>query len=254
MKRTRGDVAVIILAAGLGTRMKSNRAKVLHDLEGKPMILYVAEVATALAGREVIVVTGHQADEVKKVVSEAFDVRYAYQAEQRGTGHAVQCALPELGPSVKTAVILCGDVPLLGVETLEDLVQSHERHRHDITVLSVEVDVPAGYGRMIVNASGRLLKIVEEADADPVEKKINLINSGIFCVERHCLTEALNQLTPDNAQAELYLTDIVQIGNDQGKTVGTVVGRNADEVVGINSPDDLARAAALLQGRQGELS
>lgn len=249
MSQTTGDVAVIILAAGLGTRMKSDKAKVLHNLEGKPMILYVTAVATALAGREVVVVTGHQADKVKQVVSEAFEAHYAYQAEQLGTGHAVQCALPELAPSVTKVVILCGDVPLLSLETLQELLQSHDRNHHDITVLSVEVDNPTGYGRIVVDASGRLLRIVEEADADPAEKEINLINSGIFCVERDCLIDALSRLKPDNIQKELYLTDIIQIGNDRGDNVGTVVGRNADEVIGVNSPEDLARVAALVHGR-----
>lgn len=238
---------VIILAAGLGKRMKSGKAKVLHEILGKPMILYVTQVANQVADDNVVVVVGHQAERVRAEVDKHFKVKYAFQEQQLGTGHAVQCALPFVPRHTKNIVILCGDVPLLKASTIETMINDHKTNERDITVLAVTVSDPSGYGRMIVDQNGDLSAIVEEADANKEQKKINLINSGIFCVQMDCLKTLLLKIKKDNAQNEMYLTDIVKIGCNENKKVSVTVGADANEVIGVNSLAELARAEAIMR-------
>jgi len=241
--------AVIILAAGLGKRMKSDMAKVLHNVCGKPMISYVVDMASEVARENIIVVTGYQSDQVRETVRKSAQVGFAYQEKQLGTGHAVRCALSELHEDVENVVILCGDVPLLSVLTVFNFIESHKKQKNQITVLAVEVENPTGYGRMIVNQDGRLVEIVEEADANQDEKKIRIINSGIYCVERKFLEYSIRMLKPDNAQKEYYLTDIIAIGAGENKKIGLFMGNDPDEVVGINCIRDLIEAEKLINGR-----
>lgn len=243
-------IAVVILAAGLGTRMKSNKAKVLHKVLGRPMISYVVETALAVAGEYVVVVVGHQADRVRSVASSEAGVRFAFQEQQLGTGHAVMCALPQLDQKSEHVVILCGDVPLLTPETVGQLVADHIAHRRDLTVLAVELEDATGYGRILTDIRHNLKGIVEEADADAGQKRIRIINSGIYCVRRDFLAAALEGLDSNNAQGELYLTDIVGVGYQQKKSMGILVGADAGEVVGINSAEDLGVAESLLRKRR----
>ena len=243
------NVAAIILAAGLGTRMKSDLAKVLHPILGKPMISYVLETACDVARNHVVVVVGHQADEVKRICSQFPGVGFALQAEQLGTGHAVQCAMPVLGDAVTDVFILCGDVPLLKAETVARLLLDHRKHRRVLSLLAVEVEQPKGYGRVIVDENRNLTRIVEEADANAHEKKVRLINSGIYCVNRRFLDEALKQVTPDNAQGEFYLTDIIGIGYAAGLKIGVMVGEDELEVCGVNSIDDLRFVEQVIGGK-----
>lgn len=233
------DVAVVILAAGLGTRMKSDLAKVLHPILGKPMICYVLETAHEIAQDNVVVVVGHQADEVIQICSQTPGVGFALQAEQLGTGHAVLCAMPELAEDVEDVLILCGDVPLLAANTVKRLLDDHRQNMRILSLLAVAVEHPHGYGRVIMDDQRNLTRIVEEADATADEKKVKLINSGIYCVNRRFLDASLAQLTPDNAQGEFYLTDIIGIGYAEGLKIGVMVGADDLEVSGVNSIDDL---------------
>jgi UDP-N-acetylglucosamine diphosphorylase/glucosamine-1-phosphate N-acetyltransferase len=243
------NVAVIILAAGLGTRMKSDKAKVLHELMGRAMILYVVETAKQVAGENIIIVVGHQADEVQSLVSAHSKVRYALQKNQLGTGHAVQTALPFLGDQIEHVVILCGDVPLLSTETIHALVDNHmEKDRH-MTLLAVDLETPSGYGRLILDKNQKLLKIVEETDATAEQKKIKTINAGIYCVKKETLLQTVPKLRPANRQKELYLTDIIEIGNSYGKTAGVILGNDPDEISGINTAEDLCAADRILKSR-----
>jgi UDP-N-acetylglucosamine diphosphorylase/glucosamine-1-phosphate N-acetyltransferase len=250
MKET---IAVIILAAGLGKRMRSPKAKVLHEIQGRPMLAYVIDVAREIAGRSVIVVVGNQAEAVRRAVSGAA-VRYAYQDRQLGTGHAVLCALPQLPDDCEQVVVLCGDTPLLTAPTLKSLVQGHLAAGRDATLLAVELEDPQGYGRVLLNDHQQVCGIIEEADASAGQRAIRLINTGIYCVTRQFLSDALPNVTPDNAQGEFYLTDIIRIGYESGRDIGVSYAAAPREILGVNTPEDLARVEALMIGRAAIIS
>jgi UDP-N-acetylglucosamine diphosphorylase/glucosamine-1-phosphate N-acetyltransferase len=243
------ELGVIILAAGLGKRMKSDKAKVLHEVCGSPMIQHVVRTAARLAGSQVVVVVGHQAERVQQAVAGVGKTFFALQAQQLGTGHAVLCAMPQLPQGVRHVVILCGDVPLIGADTLNQLVTDHLAQRRDVTLLAVQVPDPKGYGRVLLNAGGGLNAIVEEADADESQKKIDLVNSGIYVVKRSFLEAVLPRLGTDNAQKEMYLTDIIGYGYRENKIMGAVLGNDSNEVIGINSRTDLQRAEEVMRLR-----
>jgi UDP-N-acetylglucosamine diphosphorylase/glucosamine-1-phosphate N-acetyltransferase len=242
------SIAVVILAAGLGKRMKSSKAKVLHEVCGKPMVLHVVETARRVADA-VVVVVGNQADEVRRVVSAAARAAFALQEQQLGTGHAVLCALPQVPAACDTVVILCGDVPLVQAATLQALIADHGRNRRDVTLLAVDLERPTGYGRVLLDAGGGLRGIVEEADAEEAQRAIRTINSGIYCVSRQFLEQALPQLDRSNAQGEFYLTDIIRLGYDRGNALGVCRGADPDEILGVNTPEDLRRVEAVMTAR-----
>jgi len=248
------NIAVIILAAGKGTRMKSDKAKVLHEINSKPMVSYVVETASKVAGDNIVVVIGHQRQDVKNAVLRTVNARFAIQEEQKGTGHAVHCALPEIDSSIEDIVILCGDVPLISSDTIKNLIDKHKNENAVVTVLAVNVENPKGYGRMITDESGSVIKIVEEADANDNEKSICLINSGIYCVEKDFLFQAIAKIKDSNAQNEFYLTDIVGIASLDNKRVSLFEGPSTDEVVGVNTCDDLDNAQRLLAKGVSEIS
>jgi len=233
------NLGIVILAAGLGTRMKSDKAKVLHEICGHPMIEYVVRTANAVAGSNVTVVVGHQAEMVKKTVSNVGRAHFALQEKQLGTGHAVLCALPHISDTVEQVVVLCGDVPLIQPATIQKLVADHNRYQHDVTILTIFVDNPTGYGRIVLTEDGQLTAIVEEADANPDQRKINIINTGIYVISKPFLARALPQLRADNAQNEIYLTDIIQLAYRDNRRIGTVMGSDSNEVMGVNSLAEL---------------
>ena len=243
----RKNVAVVILAAGLGTRMKSDKAKVLHEVQGKPLILYVVETARKIAGDDVVVVIGNQARIVREIVSETAELHFAYQEKQLGTGHAVLCALPHIPEHCDHVVILCGDVPLILPETINGLIEEHCDMQRDISLLAVELENPAGYGRVLLDANKQLVGIIEEADATVEQRQIKLINSGIYCVRKEFLTEALPNINPNNAQGEIYLTDIISIGHQNHRNMGLMVGDNCQEILGINTREDLNVVDAIVK-------
>ena len=235
------EIAVVILAAGLGTRMKSNNAKVLHEVCGKPMINYVAETARNIAGHNVVLVVGHQADKVRETVSKLGTFSFAYQKEQLGTGHAVLCALSHIPDHCREVVILCGDVPLIKADTVSALIKSHTDEKRDVSVLAVELEDPTGYGRILLDDNRRVQGIVEESDASAQQKRIRLINTGIFCVKKDFLLRAVPQIKSDNAQGEVYFTDIVEIAYNEKKHIGAAIGGHHLEVTGINTLEELKK-------------
>ena len=243
-------IAVVILAAGLGTRMKSNKAKVLHQVCGRPMVSYVVETARKIAGNDVILVVGNQADKVRETVSELGAFRYAHQEEQLGTGHAVLCALPHIPEHCEEVVILCGDVPLIKADTVMHLVKSHTDEKRDVSVLAVALDDPTGYGRILLDENSRVQAIVEESDATAEQKGITLINSGIYCVKKEFLLWAVPEIKSDNVQGEIYLTDIVAIAYAGKKHIGVTIGGNNFEVTGINSVQELKRVERVMKNQQ----
>ena len=243
-------IAVVILAAGLGTRMKSNNAKVLYEICGRPMVRYVVETARKVAGNDVILVVGNQADKVRETVSELGAFRYAHQAEQLGTGHAVLCALPHIPEHCQEVVILCGDVPLIKADTVMHLVNSHTDEKRDVSVLAVELDDPTGYGRILLDENSRVRAIVEESDATPEQKGITLINSGIFCVKKQFLLWVVPEIKSNNVQGEIYLTDIIEIAYAGKKHIGVTVGGNTFEVTGINTVQELKRVERVMKNQQ----
>lgn len=254
MANAKGEVAVIILAAGLGTRMKSSKAKVLHEILGKPMVMYVVDAAKKIAGDNVILVIGNQAEKVRKVVSEQTNVLFALQKEQLGTGHAVLCAIPQVPSHVREVVILCGDVPLLTEKTLTGLFEDHVKAERDISLLAVEIENPKGYGRILINENRQLAGIIEEADASEEQKRLKIINTGIYCIKKEILFDSLKKITSDNVKGEFYLTDIVEIGYRNKRTMGVSVGDNWKETVGVNTKQDLMTAENIMRDRMRIMS
>lgn len=246
MTNVESDITVIILAAGLGTRMKSDKAKVLHEILGRPMIAYVVDTALAVAGTNVVLVIGHQAQVVRETVARQADLHYAVQDEQLGTGHAVMCAMRALPEATRHVVVLCGDVPLLREKTLQRFVHDHRSQQRTLSVLAVRLSDPTGYGRIVQDPQGQVRGIVEEADATPSEKTINLVNTGIYCIEKAFLESALQRIRSDNAQGEYYLTDIVGLAHQGHHAMGVTIGTDADEFLGVNSPEQLKAVERLL--------
>ncbi len=239
--------AALILAAGKGTRMRSDLAKVLHPLLGRPLLWYPLEACRKAGVERLVVVVGHQAEAVRRAAG-APDVAFALQAEQNGTGHAVLCARQSLADYRGTALILCGDVPLIRPETLRRLVEAHRSAGALVTVLTMELPDPTGYGRIVRDGDGRLVRIVEEADASDEERAICEVNSGTYAVELPWLWGVLERLRPDNRQAEIYLTDAVEAAVGEDRALALQVADPA-EVMGVNSRVHLAQAAAVLRDR-----
>ena len=243
-------LAVVILAAGMGTRMKSDKAKVLHEIDGRPMIAYVVEVAQQIAGNNVIVVIGNQAPAVRASLSAYPKLLFAYQDQQRGTAHAVLCALPHIPDHCEQVIILCGDVPLIQPETIAGLVKDHLDDARDISLLAVELDNPFGYGRVLVNEKNAIAAIIEEADATVEQKKIKLINTGVYCINKNLLLEALPKIGSDNAQGELYLTDVIGIGYRENRKMGVRISADSQQILGVNTCQDLELVEGIMKKRQ----
>jgi UDP-N-acetylglucosamine pyrophosphorylase len=241
------ELAIVILAAGKGTRMKSELPKVLHTLNAKSMILYIVECAAKMVGNRVVVVIGHQAEKVKKVVEKRFKVSFAYQKELLGTGDAVLSAFSKLDKMIREVLVLYGDVPLIQKETLQKLINHHQDSKSKVTILTVDVDHPSGYGRVITDFNGNVLCVREDTDASDAEKKIKKINTGIYCFNRVMLDAALNRIKPDNKQAEYYLTDVIGIVQKNGGKISTVNLTDSTEVMGINTLEELKKAEVLVK-------
>lgn len=237
----------LILAAGEGTRMRSQKPKVLHQVCGENILDYVVDASRDAGILDIAVIVGFQAEMVKESLSPQQETYY--QKDQLGTGHAVLQALPFFEKLQGNLIVLVGDAPLIRAETIKGLVLAHETGGYAATVLTAEFEEPTGYGRMIKNRSGELQKIVEEKDADPEEKQIKEINSGMYCFDAQALILALKELKTDNSQGEYYLTDVIEIMRKTGKTAGTYVTPDPEDIQAINSRVQLAEAEAVMRKR-----
>lgn len=235
------DTAAIVLAAGQGTRMNSDLAKVLHPMAGQPLLAHVLAALDALGVGRVLVVIGHQRDRVRAAFAEA-EVEWVVQAEQRGTGHAVLVAAPALEEFGGTLLVVCGDTPLLKAATLHRLLEHHRESGAAATVLSTRVPDAKGYGRIVRNDEGGIAAIVEERDASAGQKKIDEINSGIFAFHYPVLAQALGRLTAHNAQGEYYLPDTITLVQRAGHKAAVLCADDYRELLGINTPEQLAEA------------
>lgn len=241
----------IILAAGKGTRMKSDTPKVLHTIFDKTLVGYVIDAVnnTGLADENFVIV-GHQAERVEEYINENYDnAKCVLQSPQLGTGHAVSMALPYLKDFDGEVIILCGDTPLITSETIKEFVEYHRENQSDLTVMSAIFENPTNYGRIIRNQDGSLNSIVEEKDATPEQKAVKEINAGIYCINWAKIKPAFNELTSNNAQGEYYLTDIIKWGNEKNLSVNAYTLKNNEEIFGINSKTHLAEATKMLNNK-----
>lgn len=241
----------IILAAGKGTRMKSDTPKVLHTIFDKTLVGYVIDAVnnTGLADENFVIV-GHQAERVEEYINKNYDnAKCVLQSPQLGTGHAVSMALPYLKDFDGEVIILCGDTPLITSETIKEFVVYHRDNKSDLTVMSAIFENPTNYGRIIRNQDGSLNSIVEEKDATPEQKAVKEINAGIYCINWAKIKPAFNELTSNNAQGEYYLTDIIKWGNEKNLSVNAYTLKNNEEIFGINSKTHLAEATKMLNNK-----
>jgi bifunctional UDP-N-acetylglucosamine pyrophosphorylase/glucosamine-1-phosphate N-acetyltransferase len=251
------NVSAVVMAAGLGKRMKSKKAKVLHPVADRPMVWYMATVAQQVSDSKVVMILGHQAEKVEAYLKEAIQdgtpLQVARQVQQLGTGDAVKQAKAELFPNgqaiARNCVILNGDTPLLTRETVEQLLAHHETQQATVTLLTTELPDPKGYGRIVRGQDQTVLKIVEDSDASPEEKAIREINVGTYVVDGQFLFTGLDQLQPQNAQGEYYLTDIIAMAVDQGLCVSAMKTDDPRECFGINSREHLAVAEQVMRER-----
>ena len=239
------NVDAVILAAGKGTRMKSDLPKVLHELAGRPLLDHVLDTVAAVGIPRTVVVVGHQAERVEEICARE-GLRFVRQEPQLGTGHAVQVAVPALRPG-GFCVVLAGDVPLLRAETLSRLIETAGRSTAAAVVLTCVVPDAGAYGRIVKDGQGQVQKIVEARDASEEELAIGEYNTGVFCFRTDPLIEALANLDTDNSQGEYYLTDTVAYFVDRGLGVEAVSTDDETEVIGINTVAELAAVEALLQ-------
>lgn len=239
-------INVLILAAGLGTRMKSNQAKVLHKIGSRPLIAHILRTAAELNPENIFVVVGHQAEKVEEAARRALPpdqaekLRFVFQAEQRGTGHAVKCASEALKQARGLLVVFYGDTPAVKSATLRKLIAEHETSKHAATLITIKLDPPPAYGRIIRDGAGKFQQIIEQRDCTPEQAALTEVNPGFYCFDIPALLVALEKLSPQNAQGEYYLTDVPQHMLAAGLTVGTVYHEDAHELDGINNRAELA--------------
>lgn len=242
-------ISAIVLAAGMGTRMKSDLVKVMHPLAGVPMIAWPVAAALEAGVAGCVLVVGHQEEKVRGYFADRGEISFAVQTEQLGTGHAVRCAMPALPGVSRTVLILCGDTPLLSAGTLRGMLQAHEASGAAVTVMTATLGEPFGYGRIIKAADGSIAGITEEKDASPGDRLIREVNAGVYCADRAFLEQAVSGLTNDNAQGEYYLTDVVRLAASQGLTCASFHVADPEEITGVNDRVQLAETGRVLRGR-----
>lgn len=237
----------VILAAGMGTRMKSQMPKVVHKVCGKELCKWVIDESKKAGAQKVVTIIGHKADMVRPIIEDETEI--AIQAEQKGTGHAVMQAVDFIRNYDGYVVILNGDTPLIQAQTVSKAIEYHKESGNQATVITAILDDATGYGRIVRNADGNVIKIVEQKDASEEEKKINEINSGMYVFDAQSLVYALGKLTPNNAQGEYYLTDTLEILLETGKKIGAYAIEDNDEIRGINNRIQLSEAEEIMRNR-----
>ena len=241
-------VMTLIMAAGKGTRMNSNKSKLVHKIYDKELVRRVVDLAKKIGSDDIVVVVGHLKEQVQAVLGD--EVNYAYQDELLGTGHAVMQAKEYLKGKKGKVVILYGDVPIIRKETLENLISKSIKNKEYATLLTAIYENPTGYGRIIRDEGGNIKGIVEEKDADPLQKKhIKEINSGIYCFDIEELLNAIDKIKPNNAQGEYYLTDVIKIMNEAGLKTGAVIVEDNTEILGVNDRAQLELLTRVLRMR-----
>ena len=247
------DVAAVVLAAGMGKRMHSDLAKVLHPMAGRPLLAHVLDALDELGVARTVVVIGHQRERVQAAFADRPGLEWAIQAEQRGTGHACMMAEPVIKGFKGTVLVVCGDPPLLTARTLGALLERHAKSGAQVTVLSMRLPDPKGYGRIVRTRDGHgIERIVEEKDTTAAEKAIDEVNSGIYAFDHAALAGVLDSLTANNSQGEYYLTDTVSLLQAKGAKAAVWCAEDARELLGINTPEQLAEAEqAWLAMRRG---
>lgn len=238
----------LIMAAGKGTRMKSDLAKVLHPLMGRPMIHYVIALAKSLGSERIVAVIGHQKEKVRAELADE-NIEFAVQEPQLGTGHAVMQAESHFDGYDGAVLVLSGDAPLLKEETIRHLLQRHETERATATLLTAELPDPTGYGRVLRHPDGSVQKIVEHKDATDAERSIREINSGIYVFSSPSLFATLKKIRNDNAQKEYYLPDVIPIFLANGQRVCAITAPDFREISGINTIEQLQEAEFILTQR-----
>ncbi len=244
------EIKSVILAAGKGTRMKSNTPKVLHKIFEKPLLGYVLDNVKNIVN-ESFVIVGHHAEEVTEYVEKNYkSAKTVLQSPQLGTGHAVSMVCPFLQNFEGEVIILCGDTPLITEKTLKDFLEYHNSKNSDLTVMSTVFENPTNYGRIIRESDNSLKCIVEEKDATAEQKAVKEVNAGIYCLNWGKIKDAFSQLTSNNAQGEYYLTDIIAWGKKNNLNVNAYILENSDEIYGINSRSNLATATKIMNERK----
>ena len=244
------ETIAVMLAAGKGTRMKSNKSKLVHKIYGKELIKRVVETTKKAGVNDIVAVVGYLKEQVKDVLED--DVKYVVQEEMLGTGHAVMQATKYLKGKKGKVLILNGDVPILRPETIEKILNKSRENKEYATLLSAIYDNPTGYGRIIRDEGGNVKGIVEEKDATDEQKKLQEINAGVYCFDIQELLKALKELQPNNAQGEYYLTDVIKIMNDKGLRTGALIVKDNKEILGVNDRIQLETVTKILQKRINE--
>lgn len=241
------DIIAIVMGAGKGKRMKSNKSKLVHKIYGKELIKRAVETAKKADIKEIITVVGYKKEQVQEVLKD--EVKYAVQEEMLGTGHAVMQAVSYLENKKGKVLVLNGDVPLLRPETLNKIIEKSIENKEYATLLTAVYDNPKGYGRIVRDEGGNIEAIIEEKDATEEQKEIKEINAGVYCFDIEELLKALKEITPNNAQGEYYLTDVIKIMNDKGLKTGAVIVDDNTEILGVNDRIQLEMLTRVLKLR-----
>jgi bifunctional UDP-N-acetylglucosamine pyrophosphorylase/glucosamine-1-phosphate N-acetyltransferase len=250
MSMIKAQITAVILAAGQGTRMKSNKPKVLHEILGRPMIVYLLDTLKLVGVEDIVMVVGHQGEAVQAALND-YGVRFVIQEPQLGTGHAVQVAMPVVPPEAGTIMVLCGDAPLISAESIAALNKRHEDTGASVTVQTIELTDGAHYGRVVRDAAGRVTAVLQAKDSkdQPDILAIREINTGAYCFEGAFLREGLNQIPKSSVTGEIYLTDLIHIAREQGRGVEAMVDPDWEALLGINSRQELAEATRTVKRR-----